>query len=157
MTRRLATNAVPRLDVFMLHRSGALTTGAVTRWQWPLPTLTLTITARTEGHRLFLAINNGPEVAYGIIHRPGTTGNTYPFLECTCERSARFLYIHEGRVACRRCHDLAWPTEQSGQWSHAARRRVERLRAKLALLEQEMIRRPHRTKSRLKSIGVPHD
>ena len=35
MTQRLATTACPRLDVFMLHHNGALTSGAVSRWQWP--------------------------------------------------------------------------------------------------------------------------
>jgi hypothetical protein len=139
MTRRLATNAVPRLDVFMLHRSGALTPGAVTRWQWPLPTMIITVTARVEGHRLFLQINDGPEVAYGVILRPGTTGNTYPFLECTCERSARYLYIHENRIACRRCQDLVYLSRVPPRHNNTTARRFARARAHLAMLEEALM------------------
>jgi hypothetical protein len=151
MTKRLATNAVPRLDVFMLHRTGALTPGAVTRWQWPLPTMIITVTARVEGHRLFLQINDGPEVAYGVILRPGTTGNTYPFLECICERSARYLYIHENRIACRICHSLTWPSWQPGQWNTSLRQ-VDRLRAKLAVAEIQAAKVQQRSAKRLKSF-----
>jgi hypothetical protein len=153
LTRRLATNAVPRLDVFMLHRSGALTSGAVTRWQWPLPTLTLTITARAEGQRLHLAINDGPEVTYGIILRLGTTGSSYPFLGCTCERSVRYLYIHENRIACQKCHKLEHPAWQPGRWSLAAIRRVDRVRAKLAAMELDLLRATERRAQRLKSFA----
>jgi hypothetical protein len=151
MTKRLATNAVPRLDVFMLHLSGALTSGTVSRWQWPLPTLTLTVTARAEGQRLFLSLNDGPEVAYGIILRLGTTGNTYPFLGCTCERSARYLYIRENRIACRICHSLTWPSWQPGQWSTPLRQ-VDRLRAKLAIAEIQAAKDRQRSAKRLKSL-----
>jgi hypothetical protein len=140
---KLATTAVPRLDVFQLHRQGALVSGAISRWQWPLPTMTITVTARAEGHRLFLSLDDGPEVAYSIILRPGTTGNTYPFLGCTCERSVRFLYIHEGRIACHPCHKLVWPSWRTGYW-RTAERRIDRLRAKLAMAEQ--------ARRRLKSI-----
>jgi hypothetical protein len=148
---QLATSAVPRLDVFMLHRSGALTTGAVTRWQWPLPTSTITVTARAEGHRLFLSLNGGPEIAYAVIYRPGTTGSSYPFLECTCERSARYLYIHENRIACRICHDLTWPSWQPGQWNTSLRQ-VDRLRAKLAAAEMQAIKQQQRSAKRLKFV-----
>jgi hypothetical protein len=136
---KLATNTVPRVDVFMLHRSGALTPGAVTKWQWLLPTLPLIITARAEGHRLFLSLNDGPEVAYGIILRPGTTGNTYPFLECTCERSARYLYIHESRIACRRCHDIVYISRMPPRHNNTTARRCARARAHLAMLEEALM------------------
>jgi hypothetical protein len=154
MTKRLATNAVPRLDVFMLHRSGALTSGAVTKWQWPLPTMTITITARCEGHRLFLSINNGEEIAYSIIRRPGTTGSSYPFLGCTCERSARYLYIHNNHFACRHCHNLGYPS-RTPQRRNTTLRRISRLHAQLAMLEAkalETFRRPNDSLARLKSI-----
>jgi len=151
---RLATNAVPRLDVFMLHRSGALTSGAVTRWQWPLPTMIITVTARAEGHRLFLQLNDGPEIAYGIIYRPGTTGSSYPFLGCTCERSARFLYIHENRIACRRCHDLGYAS-RTPQRRNTTLRQISRLRIQLIQLEAkalETVHHPDANLARLKSV-----
>jgi hypothetical protein len=151
MAKQLATNAIPRLDVFMLHRSGALTTGIVTRWQWPLPTLTITVTARTEEHRLFLKLNDGPEIAYFIIRRPGTTGNTYPFLGCTCERSARFLYIHENRIACRHCHKLGYASQLPRQWN-TVQRRIKQLRAKLAAAEAEALITLQHPNRRLKSV-----
>jgi hypothetical protein len=151
MTRRLATNAVPRLDVFMLHRSGALTSGAITRWQWPLPTMTLTITARAEGHRLFLKLNDEPEVAYGIIRRPGTTGNTFPVFECSCERTSRFLYIQEGRIACHYCQNLTWPSRQPGQWNTTARQ-ISRLRGRLAALETRALAESTRRRHSVKTI-----
>ena len=39
ITKGLATNACPRLDILMLHRKGALASGAVSRWEWALPTM----------------------------------------------------------------------------------------------------------------------
>jgi hypothetical protein len=154
MTRRLATNAVPRLDVFMLHRSGALTTGAVTRWVWPPM---LTITARCEEHRLFLSLNGSAEVPYVIIRRPGTTGGSYPFLECTCERSARFLYIRNSQIACYRCHGLDYTSRMPRQWN-TTMRRLHRTRAKLAALELEALEMARRSNGRLKFIrGSVHD
>jgi hypothetical protein len=139
MGKQLATNAVPRLDVFMLHRSGALTNGAISRWQWPLPTLTITVTARAKGHRLFLSLNDGPEVAYGVVLRPGTTGNTYPFLECTCERSARYLYIHENRIACRQCHELVYVSRMPPRHNNTTARRFARAKAHVARLEEALL------------------
>jgi hypothetical protein len=135
----------------MLHRSGALTNGAVSLWVWPLPTMTITVTARAEEHRLFLSINGCAEVAYSIIRRPGTTGNTYPFLGCTCERSMRFLYIHENCVACRICHNLAWPSRQPGQWNTTARQ-ISRLRGQLAALETRALAESSRRRQPVKSI-----
>jgi hypothetical protein len=149
MSTRLPTTAVPRIDVFMLHRGGFLTLGAVSRWQWPLPTLMLTVTARCEGSRVFFAIDDGPEVAYGIIRRLGTTGSSYPFLECSCERSVRYLYVHEGRIACQKCHKLEHPTDLPGQWTRAGFRRVERLRAKLATMELQILRTGGRRRKNL--------
>jgi hypothetical protein len=151
MAKRLATNAVPRLDIFMLHRSGALTLGAVTRWQWPLPTLTLTITARAEEHRLFLSLNGGPEVAYGIVLRLGTTGNTFPVFECPCERTSRFLYIQDNRIACHHCHNLTWPSRQPGQWNTTARQ-ISRLRGQLAALETRALAESTRRRQSVKTI-----
>jgi hypothetical protein len=139
LMQKFMTNAVPRLDVFLLYRAGALVSGVVSKWQWPLPTMTITVTARADGHRLFLRVDDGDEIAYGIVIRPGTTGGSYPFLACTCERSARYLYIHEGHIACRTCHDLVWPADRWNWGTHAARRRVDRARAKLAVLEQKLL------------------
>jgi hypothetical protein len=138
LMQKLMTNTVPRLDVFLLYRQGALINGVVSKWQWPLPTMTITVTARADGHRLFLRIDDGDEIAYGIITRPGTTGGSYPFLACTCERSARYLYIHENRIACRICHDLVWPADRWTYGTRAAIRRVDRARAKLAVLEHKL-------------------
>jgi hypothetical protein len=151
-SRRLVIDAVPRLDVFMLHRSGALTHGFVSQWVWSLPTLPIVVTARVEGHRLFLKLNDGPEVEYGIIQRLGTVGGSYPFLGCTCEQSVRYLYIHENRIACRQCHNLGFPAHQPGQWTRAGFRRIERVRAKLAALELDVLHNGSRRRQRPRSF-----
>ena len=45
MTKRLATNACPRLDIVNAALKGALASGAVSRWQSSLPTMTVTLHA----------------------------------------------------------------------------------------------------------------
>jgi hypothetical protein len=115
MTQRLCTNNLPRLDIFLLLRNGALVHGAISRWIWPLPAFPITVTSRCEDHRLFLRINDAEENAHEIIRRTGTTGNSYPFLGCTCGQSSRYLYIHESRIACRSCHRLDHPSHLPGQ------------------------------------------
>jgi hypothetical protein len=135
MTKRLATNAVPRLDVWMLSREGHLVNGAISKWVWPLPALTLTVTARAMGHRLLCAINNGAETPVMIVGIAATLGNTCPYFACNeCERPVRYLYIHNDRLGCRQCQDLAFPSRQPGQWNTTARQ-ISRLRAQLAMLE----------------------
>jgi hypothetical protein len=158
MTKRLATNAVPRLDVFMLHRGGFLTSGAVSRWQWPLPAFPLVVIARAQGHRLFLSLNEGEEIACSIIRRPGTTGNTWPHFACTeCERPVRYLYPHNGRIACRSCHDLEWPSRQPGQWDTTSRQ-IIRLRGQLAMLENRKLDRLSKRSQPVKRIQeAAHD
>jgi hypothetical protein len=140
MPKQTSTDAAPRLDAFLLHRQGALIDGAITRWRWPLPIGATTVLARTEGHRLFLAVNDGPETAFGIVPKRGTTGSSYAFLRCTCERSTpypstRFLYILKDRVACRLCHELDYPS-RIPPWN-TSRRQFHRARAQLIALELE--------------------
>ena len=92
--QRLATNACPRLDVFQLHRAGALTNGAVTKWVWVLPAFSLTVTARAEAHRLMFSANDGLDTSAAITGVPATLGNTYPYFACTaCDRLVRYLYV----------------------------------------------------------------
>ena len=143
------TDACPRLDAYMLHRRGALVDQAVMRWQWPMPLKTITVTSRVDGHRLFLCINDGPEVAYGIIRRPGTTGSSYPVIECACQKSVRYLYVFGDRIACRICCDLAWPSE-TPPWSTASRQ-LNRERAKLITMELAALRR---RQEKLKTVQV---
>jgi hypothetical protein len=136
MTERVAVSAIPRLDVFlMLYRNGALVDGAISRWVWPLPAFPLTLTARCQNHRLFLRINDGPEISATITAVPATLGNTCPYLACPeCKRQVRYLYVHNNRIACRRCQDLAFPSRQPGQWRTTSRQ-IARLRAQLVSLE----------------------
>ena len=146
--QRLATNACPRLDVFQLHRAGALTNGAVTKWVWVLPAFSLTVTARAEAHRLMLSVNDGLDTSAAITGVPATLGNTYPYFACTaCDRLVRYLYVQNEHIACRRCQNLEFASRQPGQWRTTSRQ-IARLRAQLAALEAKALdERPKRRQS----------
>lgn len=145
MADKVSIDGCPRIDAFLLHRRGALVDGVTTKWEWPLPIGTTTITARADGHRLFLAVNGGAEVAHTIVPKVGTTGNSYAFFECSaCEGSGRFpttrfLYVRNGRVACRDCSKLVWSCRMPSK-CNAVRRRLNRARANLVTIEMELLR-----------------
>jgi hypothetical protein len=136
MVEQYSTDLFPRLDVFQLHRKGALSNGAISKWKWPSPIAPLTIVARAENRQLFLRINNGEEVAFGIVAELATLGGSYPFLRCGCERSARYLYILRGRIACFSCHGLTHPSRMQ-RWLSTTERRVNKARARLVAAEIE--------------------
>lgn len=154
----LSTGTCPRIDVFTLHQDGALVHRAITRWQWLLPTMNITVTARVDGHHLFLRLNDSAEVAYSILPKAGTTGNTYPFFGCTCERRARYLYIHGGTIACRHCHRLGYPSRMPPRNNNTTARRLARVKAELAMLEAKMLATPQNARlARLKPVPRASD
>ena len=154
---KISTDALPRIDAFLLHRKGALTDGVVTRWQWPMlpPLPTITVTARAEGCRVFFSVDGRPEVACSVVYKPGNAGSSYPFLQCACERptpypTARYLYIRDGQVACRDCHKLEYPCRIMPRNFNSAQRRLNQARARVATIETEVLRL--RREQELKSL-----
>ena len=61
---RLTTDALPALDIFRLHRAGALVAGTTTRLQWPHPhpLAPLTVVVRAEAARVMLSIGGANEL-----------------------------------------------------------------------------------------------
>jgi hypothetical protein len=126
-------------DAFALYRAGGFTVGATTNWQWMLGETALTVQARADAGRIFLALDGGDEVPVVIAREPGTLGNSYPLFACPgCDRSARYLYLRNRRLACQRCHNLAFASRHRLRWSPALRR-IAKLRAQLAAEEAKAL------------------
>jgi hypothetical protein len=141
---RLTADAFPRLDVYDLHRAGGLVSGALTRWQWQYPSGPVTVSARAEIGRVFLALDGGTEVPVIIAHDLLYFGDALPrgdrprFICAGCDRRVRYLYIRDGRLACQRCHHLAFASRHKNRWSPALRR-IAKLRADLARYEAKAL------------------
>jgi hypothetical protein len=115
---RLIADSFPRIDAYLLNRRGALVNGAITRWQWQLGGTALTVQARCEAGRLFLAIDGGAEELVAIDRLPLSFGGDRPYFVCAaCDRRVRFLYLRDGRPACMECHRLVFASKYKNRWS----------------------------------------
>src|SRR5215469_274955 len=113
--------ANPRIDIFELHRCGALLNGATTELRW----------GNHRGCQLAAHTPNllvdGTRVP--VIWDEPMEGCSRPWFECpVCGRRSRHLYLRDP-IACRRCHRLRYLAENLKQTPGVGR--VERLRRKL--------------------------
>jgi hypothetical protein len=117
----LIVEANARLDVFSLHREGALVEGVTTRLQW--------------GEKGCLAARRTPDIWIDGTRIPVTwdepiPGVGRPWFECpVCGRRCRHVYLR-GVIACRRCHRLENASRHLRRQTPGVGR-VERLRRKL--------------------------
>jgi hypothetical protein len=119
--RERFVEANPRIDVWELHRCGALMDGATTELRW----------GEHGGYQLAARTPNlwlgGTRVL--VVWDEPMPGVGRPWLECPrCNRRSRHLYLRDP-IACRRCHGLRYVSEHQQQTPGVGR--VERLRRKL--------------------------
>jgi hypothetical protein len=126
---RLTVEDVPALNVFALHRAGALVAGTVTTWQWICPATTLTTQVRAEIARVFISVAGGPENVVQIEYLPQYLGGDRPYFVCPgCTTRRWALHLQGQRIVCRRCCNLDYACRH--EWEPALRR-AAKLRQRL--------------------------
>jgi hypothetical protein len=116
---RLVEN-LPRLDIWMLLQSGALTEGAVTELKW--------------GEKGYWLAKRGPNLLVDgnpivIAWDEPMPGVERPWFQCQCGRRVRHLYLRDP-IGCRSCLKLDYSSRHLRRQTPGVGR-VERLRKKL--------------------------
>lgn len=127
------------IDVRRWNRDGLLHPHRAFAWQWSLDgRVVASISVLTETGRVTLSYNHRREgsdwqAAQYPLHlewTPCNFGGKRPWFLCpNCGRRVAILYGGE-RFACRRCHNLAYPSQREKDYDRAGRR-ADRIRKKL--------------------------
>ena len=115
----------PRLNVFALLRSGALTDGVVTRLKWGEKTCQLT------AQRTGILLDDGEQQQRIAIiwHSPLPWIGKPAFVCPACNRDCYCLHEKAGVFACRKCHGMSYASRHLYR-SVPGVHRVSRLRRK---------------------------
>lgn len=119
--RKASVNEVPAFDVGDLNRAGVLLEGAsgwVTEWRrnGADPGFVAFSFRSDLLHLHFDEGSSAPEaeVTVKVIHTACHFGGSRPWFTCparTCSRRVGVLYVKEGRLRCRTCQKLAYPSQ----------------------------------------------
>jgi hypothetical protein len=122
---KLLTTQVLALDVRQLRRDGTIVEGQ---------------TSLDLGHDVYIALE----------WRPCHLGGERPYFLCSnedCERPrVLLLYYHNGRLLCRNCQDLAYPSQREISELGRAKRRTRKALQRLGVpsgLERDFQGKPH--------------
>ena len=135
---KTTTGNMRALDVRLLHRKGFLAPGQYSRLKWSNNGKgTFAIGVRGEGDRVTLIHDAWEDGEWGPCFFPVTLnwtachlGGQRPWFMCPrCGQRVAILYAGES-FACRRCHDLAYPSQREGEF-HRALRRARKIQRRL--------------------------
>jgi hypothetical protein len=136
---RLTTSDAYSLDVTRLNETGALASGWTGGWEWKRNGERVAdIRIETSGNQLLLIYrtrlsgDQWRDVAQPvtIIWSPCRFGGSRPLLCCpSCGRRSVKLFLRSA-VACRTCHQLAYPSQREHDLDRALRR-ANNIRSKL--------------------------
>jgi hypothetical protein len=134
---KTATNDAMPLDIRKLSRKGLLTPGNCFSWQWLIndqPVSGLSI--RVGYNELTLSYrkrSTGEIVEQRVLVEttPCRFGGTRPWFTCPqCRRRVAVVYARGRYFACRKCCDLAYPTQNEGVGSRASTK-ADKIRKRL--------------------------
>ena len=129
--KRATEDSTP-LDIRRMARSGALTPGRTSSWEWTVNDLVhSSIRIRAETGMVTLSYTYRPrEAAPEVINQfvdvettPCTLGGSRPWFSCpTCRRRVAVIYGAGRLFACRRCQGLAYASQNESGDDRATRR-----------------------------------
>jgi hypothetical protein len=140
---RQDTDPLPKLDVRLLHRMGALRSGAVAMPSWlqdeALASQIITAVDPVSPDVLILECRvQHPGGDWYLFHEqvpltttPCTFGGKRIWFRCPgCYGRRAVLFCFGGRFRCRKCHNLAYTSTREREWKRSMRR-VAKLRVKI--------------------------
>lgn len=111
MTREI-TEDYPRVDSSTLYRDGGLVPGAERERSWVLSASVLKVRTRAAAEHVVVEFGRGWDGPLSQCHVPLERVHTRTYFLCPgCMGRVRLLYVVAGRVACRQCHALRYPSE----------------------------------------------
>lgn len=109
---RDVTEDFPSVDCSALYRSGGLAPGAERERSWVLSASVLKVRTRAAAEHIVVEFGRGWDGPLSQCRIPLERVHTRTYFLCPdCRGRARILYVVAGRVACRQCHALRYPSE----------------------------------------------
>jgi len=137
VSRPLVSDAVA-LSVEVARENGLLVPGARVAVQADAPddagaSSHFTITRTESGLRFVDELGLGNDAVVTVEEQPMKIGGVRTWFWCPmvlCEKRTATLYLHAGFFACRRCHDLIYPSQRKNS-NERLLTRLRQLRARL--------------------------